>query len=100
MSDQFITVREAAQTLGISEKKVMDLVEENRLRAYKIAGQFLRLKKSEVLQLQTSGKITQEAVQYPYTSAERISDLLYFNDFYFFCLTIIAVLLYIIFHFK
>lgn len=98
MADQFITVREAAQTLGISEKKVMDLIEETRIQAYRIAGQFVRLKKSEVLSLQATGKVVEEVAQHKYTSAERIKDFLYFNDFYITSSLIIILLLCIIFY--
>lgn len=98
MADQFITVREAAQTLGISEKKVMDLIEESRIQAYRIAGQFLRLKKSEVLSLQATGKVIEEVAQHKYTGAERIKDFLYFNDFYISSSLVIIFLLFIIFY--
>ena len=37
---QYISVRETAQILGTSEKKVMGLIEEGKLQAYKIANQF------------------------------------------------------------
>ena len=40
MSSQYITVRETAQILAVSEKKVMDLIEGGNLQAYKIADQF------------------------------------------------------------
>ncbi len=98
MADQYISVREAAQTLGISEKKIMDLVEESRLQAYKIAGQFLRLKRSEVLDLQTTGNVVEEVVQHKYTTVERIKDFFYFNDFYIASMFIITALLYLIFY--
>jgi len=97
-TSQYITVRETAQLLGISEKKVMDLVEEKRLLAYRIAGQFLRLKKSEVLTLKQTGGITQETTQYTYTTQERIKDFFYFNDFYILSAFLIAGLLYVIFY--
>ena len=98
MADQFISVREAAQTLGVAEKKITDLVDKGDLQAYRIAGQFLRLKKSEVITIQDSGAIAQETVRYQYTSAERFSDFFYFNDFYIISFFIIAALLYIIFY--
>ncbi len=97
MADQFISVREAAQTLGISEKKIMDLVEDRQLQAYKIAGQFLRLKKSEVVNLQASGSVIEEAAKLKYTSSERVWDFFYFNDFYIASSVIIGAFLYMIF---
>lgn len=95
-TSQFISVREAAQILGISEKKIMDLIDEKQLQAYRIADQFLRLKKSEVLDIRNAGNITSEAIKFPYTISERITDFFYFNDFYIIASLIIITLLYII----
>ncbi len=94
---QYISVRETAQILCITEKKVMDLIEEEKLHAYKIANQFLRLKKDEVNELKNTGKVTTELVIYPYSLGERIRDFFYFNDFYIVCLGIITVLIVIVF---
>ncbi len=95
---QFVSVRETAQLLGISEKKVMDLIEAKELQAYRIADKFLRLKKTEVLKLRNVGEIANEDIQYPYTFGERIQDFFYFNDFYLFSIVVIVILLYIIFY--
>ena len=43
---QYISVRETAQLLGVSEKKIMDMIEDKTLHGYRIANQFLRLKKN------------------------------------------------------
>jgi excisionase family DNA binding protein len=93
---QYISVREAAQILGISERKVMDMIENNELQAYKIANQFLRLKRSEVASIQRSGSIENESVQYPYTVKERVNDFFYYNDFYLIAIILIGVLIYIV----
>ncbi len=95
---QFISVRETAQLLGISEKKVMDLIEAKKLEAYRIADKFLRLKKSEVLDLRNAGHVAREDHQFAYTSVEKIKDFFHFNDFYILSLIIILELLYIIFY--
>jgi len=97
MSSQFITVREAAQILAVSEKKVMDLIESGNLQAYKIADQFLRLKRNEVANILSTGQVVSENASYSYTSGERVRDFFYFNDFYLISLAVIGVLLYIIF---
>lgn len=94
---QFISVRETAQLLGISEKKVMDMIEERRLQAYRIADKFLRLKKTEVMSLRNSGHVSREDLQIAYTTAERVRDFFYFNDFYLLSFFIILELLYVIF---
>ncbi|VAX35526.1 hypothetical protein MNBD_UNCLBAC01-1890 [hydrothermal vent metagenome] len=97
-SNQFVSVRETAQLLGINEKEVMNLIEDHKLQAYRIADKFLRLKKTEVLALRNTGKVVREDTHYNYTTGEKISDFFYFNDFYLLSLGIIGILLYIIFY--
>ena len=96
---QYISVRETAQLLGINEKKVMDLIEEGKLQAYRIANQFLRLRREEVLSLRNSGEVTSESTEIPYTPWERVQDFFYYNDFYLISLVIVLGLLYVIFYF-
>lgn len=97
-SDQFISVRETAQILGISEKKVMDLIDGGKLQAYRIADQFLRLKKTEVQSMRNTGDVISENVSFAYTFPERIKDFFYFNDFYILSILTIVALLYVIFY--
>jgi len=96
-SDQFISVRETAQILGVSEKKVMDLVETGKLQAYRIANQFIRFKRGEVDGMKSAGSVAAEVIQYEYTSSERLQDFIYFYDYYIISGLIILFLLYIIF---
>ena len=95
-ANHYMSVRETAQLLGISEKKVMDLIESRKLTAYRIANQFLRLKQSEVMSLRHSGSVTRETSDYPFTARERVQDFFYFNDFYLITSFVVLVLLYII----
>ncbi len=97
-TNQYISVREAAQTLAISEKKIMDLIEERKLQAYRIADKFLRLKKTEVMDLRNKGEVAGENTEIAYTRAEKISDFFYFNNFYIFAAVVITTLLYVIFY--
>ena len=97
MNGQYISVRETAQILGISEKKVMDMIESGQLQAYRIADQFLRLKRNEVMGMRSSGQVVSESIQHDYTSSEKIRDFFYFNDFYLLAFVVICFLLYIIF---
>jgi len=96
-SDQFISVRETAQILGVSEKKVMDLVEAGKLQAYRIANQFIRFKRGEIDGMKSAGNVAAEIIQYEYTSSERLQDFFYFYDYYIISGLIILFLLYIIF---
>ena len=97
MSSQYITVRETAQIMAVSEKKVMDLIESGNLQAYKIADQFLRLKRNEVVDMISTGQVVSENIAHAYTPAERLADFFYFNDFYLIVTLVIGILLYIIF---
>ena len=97
MSSQYITVRETAQILAVSEKKVMDLIESGNLQAYKIADQFFRLKRNEVANILSTGKVVSENVSYSYGPGDRVRDFFYFNDFYLISLAVIGALLYVIF---
>ena len=96
-SDHYISVREAAIALCVSERKIMDLVESGKLQAYRIAGQFLRLKQSEVFDIKKSAQIPVENALLEYTSSERLRDFFYFNDFYIISSLIIIALMYIVF---
>lgn len=97
-TNQYISVRETAQLLAITEKKVMDLIETRKLQAYRIADKFLRLKKSDVLGLRNSGEVVGENKPIEYSSTEKVRDFFYFNDFYLFTFILIFILLYIIFY--
>jgi len=96
----YVTVREAAQILGIPEGKVMELIEQKKLMAYRIADQYLRLKRSDVTALHNSGHIVSENIKHPYTFAERLRDFLRYNDFYIISFVVILILLGIIFFSK
>jgi excisionase family DNA binding protein len=97
-TSQFISVRETAQVLTVSEKKVMDLIEGGDLQAYRIADKFLRLKRADVLKLRNAGHVETDTNQVPYTSGERFRDFFYYNNFYLISSIFVLVLLYIIFY--
>ena len=97
MLSPYVTVREASQMLGVSEGKLMALVDEKKLQAYKIAGQYLRLKREDVARIKASGLVESETIKFSYTFQERFRDFLVYNDFYITSFVIILALLYIIF---
>ena len=97
-TNQYISVRETAQILGVSEKKVMDLVQEKKLQAYRIADQFLRLKKAEVLEIKNTGKVPADHSPHMYSPAERVVDFFYFNDFYIITSVVIILLLCLVYN--
>ncbi len=93
----YVTVREASQMLGVSEGKLMTLVDEKKLQAYKIAGQYVRFKREDVTRMKASGLVESETVKFSYTMQERFRDFLVYNDFYITSFLVILALLYIIF---
>lgn len=76
----------------------MDLIDQKKLHAYRIADKFLRLKRSEVQTLRTSGNVVREDHQISYSGSEKVKDFLYFNDFYIVSGLIVLTLLQIIFY--
>ena len=78
----YVTVREASQILGVTEGKLMSLIDEKKLQAYKIAGQYLRLKREDITHIKASGVVESETVKFSYTVQERFRDFLVYNDFY------------------
>jgi excisionase family DNA binding protein len=97
MGSPYVTVREASHILGVSEGKLMTLVDEKKLQAYKIAGQYVRFKREDVLRMKSSGLVESETVKFAYTLQERFWDFVIYNDFYIISFVIVLVLLYIIF---
>jgi excisionase family DNA binding protein len=95
----YVTVREASQILGIPEGKIMQMVSDRQLTSYKIADQYLRLKRADVLALRNTGSIAVENTKFPYTFQERLRDFLTYNDFYILSFLVILGLLALIFFF-
>jgi excisionase family DNA binding protein len=92
----YVSVRESAQILGVTDGRIMQLIEQRKLQAYRIAGQYLRLKRSDVMQLKNSGDVVAETVKFPYTARERFLDFLLYNDFYIAAFLIIGVLILVV----
>ncbi|MCM8782909.1 MAG: helix-turn-helix domain-containing protein [Candidatus Omnitrophica bacterium] len=95
--EKLLTVREVAQLLNLTEKEVIEEVEKGNLVAYKVAGVYLRFRRSDIEEFKKekvkSGKLPPPL---KITLKERISDFFYFNDFYIFSFIIILWLVIII----
>jgi excisionase family DNA binding protein len=96
MGEKFISVREASQLLGVSEKKIIDLSGAGKIPAYRIAGQFLRFKEKELVEMRDKGIVVSEDNSYRYTPQEKVQDFIYYNDFYIVCAVFIFCLLAVI----
>ena len=103
MPEKFLNLGEAAEILHISEDRLNELVQQGKIPAYKIAGQFLRFDKEQVEKyvgsLSTSPPPTTQAKKEDnYKKEDRLVDFLYFNDFYIISFVLIVLILLLIFH--
>lgn len=101
MAEKLLTVRDVSLILGISEKEVMDLVENKQLAAYKVGGVYLRFKEEQIAEFRKSFKPASHKnktiLSHKYTLKDRVNDFFYFNDFYILSVLIILLILVIIF---
>lgn len=100
MKEKLLTIREASQYLGVTEKEIIDLAHENKIPAYKIGGVYLRFKKEQLEELKKNSPLFKETThsKHAYTPGERIKDFLYFYDFYILACVIAVLLLFFIFN--
>ncbi len=95
---KFLTVREAAGYLGISEDELEVMVEKDKIPTYKIGGVYTRLSLDDLniyrrkIPRRPSG---QESGRH--FIADDIKDFFYFNDFYILSCIVIIIILYFIF---
>ena len=107
--EKLLSLKAAAEYLRITEKRLKELSDHGVVPAYRIAGIYLRFKKSQLEKLK--GKITDIQNQYSqyqqtrssftgnvaYTAKDRLRDFWHFYDFYIISIVLIAVILFIIF---
>ncbi len=110
-----LTLTELSDYLGISEEKITSLVDKKVIIAYKIGGELLRFRKEQIdairseidsrvedsdrIVVSEARKSAKERIKGSAdeeTVNDRLSDFLYFNDFYILSGVLIIVLLLII----
>lgn len=110
-----LTLRELSEYLEISEEKIISLVDERVITAYKIGGELLRFRREQidairseidsrvkdkdrivVSEARKSAKERVKGAAGEETFNDRLSDFLYFNDFYIISGVLILILLLII----
>ena len=97
MSEHLLNIREAAEYLGIGERKLKELVDRGEIPAYRIGGAFLRFKEGQLAIVKPS--VCRETAAEPKTQearagradADAFKDFLYFNDFYILSIIIIVI---------
>jgi excisionase family DNA binding protein len=106
--ERYLDVHEAAEILEVGEEELWELVHRHEIPAHNIAGAFLRFKKDAIEDIKNKWRIerelfpeaqrpqTHQSHLVPVSTAERLKDFWYFNDFYVICSALVVVLLYFI----
>lgn len=112
MTEKLLTLKEAAEYLGLSEEEVRQLVKKGEIPAYQIGGMYLRFKEEQIFSLKPrySKKIfavgarkkkenspDKESKESKESFITNIGDFFYFSNFYIISVVIITVLAYIIY---
>ena len=97
MKEKLLTTREVSQLFDMSEKEVIDLANLNIIPHFKVAGEFLRFRKEDVLKIKNTVKKRYNIIDKKHRFQERVRDFFYFNDFYLVCSLLIIFLLWLIF---
>jgi excisionase family DNA binding protein len=107
--EKLLSLKAAAEYLGVTEKRLKELSDHGVIPAYRVAGLYLRFKKNQLEKLK--GKITNIQTQYSqylqarssftreatYTFRDRLKDFWHFYDFYIISMLLIMCILFIIF---
>ncbi len=100
MAEKFLTVRDVSLMLNISEKEVMDLVENKQLEAYRVGGVYIRFRQEQIAEFKKTFRPHAKhktVSSHNYALKDKISDFFYFNDFYLLSFLVILLILIIIF---
>lgn len=104
--EKLVSLHDAADILELSEEELRRFVAEGKIPAYKIGGEYLRFRKSQVEALRSRIRILKhqsvpildirpaqkEEAKPRYSIFDRVRDFLYFNDFYILAFILIVLL--------
>ena len=104
--EKLISLHDAADILELSEEELRRFVAEGKIPAYRIGGEYLRFRKSQVEALRSRIRILKhqsvpildirpaqkEERKAGYPIFDRIRDFVYFNDFYILAFILIVLL--------
>jgi len=96
IKDKLIGTREVSLVLGIPEKEVIELANAHVIPHFRVAGEFLRFKKEDILRLRPMIKKKYNIPERKYRSFEKVREFVYFNDFFLISGILILVLVWII----
>lgn len=112
--EKFLTLTEAARSLGVEEAEVVKLADKGIITAYRIGGNFLRFRlkdiegyRKRISAAQINGlvkepgskELRRDAATDAYRLKDKIYDFFYYHDFYIIVVLIIILLLIVIFRF-
>ncbi|MBM3253304.1 MAG: helix-turn-helix domain-containing protein [Candidatus Omnitrophica bacterium] len=96
--DKLLNLKEAAEYLHISQRRLEKLVRKGKLPAYKIGGSYLRFRKDDIDNFRGLS-FRKERKYNSYSLLEGIKDFLYFNSFYIISIIIALIMLIVILKF-
>jgi len=96
MKDKLLSTREVSHILGISEKDIIELANLRHIPHFKVAGEFLRFRRDDVLKIKPAIRKKYNIPERKNRHTENIGEFFYFNDFYILTAVIIIALLWII----
>lgn len=94
--EKLLTTREASHFLGISEKEVIDLANNNLMAHFKLGGEFLRFRREDLINIKPLIKKKYNLPEKKHLRRELLREFFYFNDFYIISGAIIITLVFII----
>lgn len=97
MNQKLLTTREVSLILQIPEKEVIELAGAGIIPHVKLAGEFLRFKKEEVLGIKETIKKKYNIPEKKTRHFEQIREFFYFYDFYIIIVLLSLALLWVIF---
>jgi excisionase family DNA binding protein len=96
MRQKLITTREVSHELGVSEKEIIQLAQNNNIPHFRIGGEFLRFKKEDIIKIKPKIRKKYGLEDDSRNLRNKIKEFLYFNDFYIGSTIIITLLLWLI----
>lgn len=96
MMKRFLTSKEAADYLGVTEDELNNLSKTHQINAYKIGGIYTRFNVDDLEGYRRKG-VTKGNKNYSYNKFDNLKDFFYFNDFYIYSIIIVVFILYFIF---
>lgn len=93
---KFLTSKEAAEYLAVSEDELQKLASDGKITSYRIGGVYVRFRIDDLdLYCRKARKGAKN--RYGDSAADRIKDFFYFYNFYIFASIAVIIILYFIF---